>query len=102
MGVSSNVFLPIVSLNVKRDSSLFEELYHYWDGESHKKRYLLNRLASGISLQVINELGYCDVIIRKLSKITSYLSVVNTLSYEQLAENGFHRLISDISGNNNQ
>lgn len=88
---------PIVSLRCKRDSTFFKKMYDYWDAEYHKKRDLLNCLSSGISLQVIDELGYCDVIIRELSKITSYLSDVNTLSCEQLAENGYKRLVDEIN-----
>ena len=62
-----------------------------------KKRDLLNSLSSGVSLQVIDELGYCDEIIREMPKITSYLSDVNTLTYEQLAENDYKRLLEELN-----
>jgi hypothetical protein len=88
---------PIVTLTGKRDSAFFKALYDYWNAKYLKKRDLLNSLSSGVSLQVIDELGYCDEIIRELPKISSYLSDVNTLTYEQLAENDFKRLLEELN-----
>lgn len=87
---------PVVNMTGKRDAQFFKELYDYWNAEYLSKRQVLNELSSGTSLQAIDELGYCDVIVRELPKITSYLSNVNTLTYEQLAENGFRRVVDEM------
>lgn len=87
---------PIVTLTGKRDSIFFKDLYDYWNAEYLKKRELLNNLSSGVSLQVIDELGCCDEIIRELPKVTQYLSDVNTLSYEKLKEDNFKFLIESL------
>ena len=89
---------PVVDLTGKRDAQFFKELYDYWNAEYLSKRQVLNELSSGTSLQAIDELGYCDIIVRELSKITSYLSNVNTLTYEQLAENGFRKVVDEMKG----
>lgn len=87
---------PVVNMTGKRDAQFFKELYDYWNAEYLSKRQVLNELSSGTSLQAIDELGYCDVIVRELPKITYYLSNVNTLTYEQLAENGFRRVVDEM------
>lgn len=97
MGDVERRLFPIVTLTCKRDSTFFKALYDYWNAEYLKKRDLLNSLSSGVSLQVIDELGYCDEIIREMPKITSYLSDVNTLTYEQLAENDYKRLLEELN-----
>ena len=97
MGDVERRLYPIVTLTCKRDSTFFKALYDYWNAEYLKKRDLLNSLSSGVSLQVIDELGYCDEIIREMPKITSYLSDVNTLTYEQLAENDYKRLLEELN-----
>ena len=97
MGDVERRLYPIVTLTCKRDSTFFKALYDYWNAEYIKKRDLLNSLSSGVSLQVIDELGYCDEIIREMPKITSYLSDVNTLTYEQLAENDYKRLLEELN-----
>ena len=87
---------PIVTLTGKRDSIFFKDLYDYWNTEYLKKRELLNNLSSGVSLQVIDELGCCDEIIRELPKVTQYLCDVNTLSYDKLEEDDFKFLIDSL------
>lgn len=95
-GDIENRLFPIVAINNVRDATALKELHDYWDLEYQKKKTILNDLPSGASLQAIQELGYCDQIIRELPKIVNYLSDVNTLSLEELSANKFELLINKI------
>lgn len=95
-GVENRLF-PIVTIEKSRDASFLKELLVYWESLYQQKRTILNDLPSGVSLQAINELGYCGHIIRELPKIVNYLSDVNTLTKEKLSENHFELLLKKIS-----
>jgi len=75
---------------------MLKELHEYWDKAYQDRKKVLNELPSGVNLQVIDELSCCDTIIRELSKIVSYLSQVNTLSYEKLTANDYDLLIREL------
>lgn len=87
---------PIVTISNRRDAAYSKELFDYWDSEYQKRKNILNDLPSGVSLQAIQELGYCGLIIRELSKIVNYLADVNTLTMAQLSENHFEVLLEKI------
>ncbi len=87
---------PVVSISGQRGSEMLRELYDYWDNEYQERKNLLNNLPSGVSLQVIDELSYCDTIIRELTKIVNYLTQVNTLSYDELRNNRYDRLVKEL------
>lgn len=87
---------PIVTISNRRDAAFFKELFEYWNSEYQKRKEILNDLPSGISLQVIQELGYCNLIIHELQMIVNYLADVNTLTLAQLSENNFKLLTEKI------
>jgi len=94
--VESRLF-PIVTIAGKRDAGFCQRLYKFWNDEYLKRKDVINELPSGVSLQAIEELSYCDMIVRELPKITSFLSNVNTLTYEQLSANDFKVLVEEIN-----
>ena len=88
---------PIVTISNRRDATYSKELFDYWDSEYQKRKEILNDLPSGASLPAIQELAYCDHIIRELPKIVHYISDINTLSIEKLSENHFKLLVERIN-----
>lgn len=95
-GNVENRLFPIVTIDNGRNATVLKDLHGYWDLEYQKKKMILNDLPSGASLQAIQELGYCDHIIRELPKIVNYISEVNTLSLEELSANNFKVLINKL------
>lgn len=87
---------PIVTINNCRDVTYINELRKYWELQYREKRIILNDLPSGASLQAIQELSYCDHIIRELPRIVNYLSNINTLTMEKLSANSFELLINEL------
>ncbi len=96
-GNVENRLFPIVTIGKCHDVSFFKELFEYWESQYQQKRKILEDLPSGASLQAINELGYCDHIIRELPKIATYLSDVNSSTIEKLSENHFEMLITRLN-----
>ena len=88
---------PVVSITGQRGSEMLKELYEYWEGIYQEKKTMLDDLPSGISMQVIDELGYCGLIIGELNNIVSYLTQTNTLSFKDLSSNDFDKLINELS-----
>lgn len=87
---------PVVSITGQRGSEMLKELYGYWERIYQEKKTMLDDLPSGISMQVIDELGYCGLIIGELSNIVSYLTQTNTLSFKDLSSNDYEMLISEL------
>lgn len=85
---------PVVNITGHRGSEMLKALFEYWENIYQEKRTMLNNLPSGISMQVIDELAYCGVIIGELSKIVGYLTQTNTLTYEELKADNYDVLIS--------
>lgn len=90
---------PIVTIDNCRDANYSKKLHKYWDLQYQKKKTILNDLPSGASLQAIQELSYCDNIIRELPRIVNYLSNINTLTMEKLSANSFELLIDKLYNN---
>lgn len=87
---------PIVSITGRRGSEMLTELYEYWEKIYQGKKATLNDLPSGISMQVIDELAYCGLIIGELPKIVSYLTQTNTLTFNDLSSNDYEMLINEL------
>lgn len=87
---------PVVSVTRHRGSEMLKELYEYWENIYQEKKTTLNDLPSGISMQVIDELAYCGLIIGELPKIVSYLTQTNTLSFKDLSSNDYEMLIGEL------
>jgi len=99
-GNVENRLYPIVNITGTRGIDIQKKLYDFWNDEYQRRLIALNKLPSGVSLQVIEELSDCDTIIRELPKIVSYITQVNTLNYEKLRENGYERLVKELEKNN--
>ena len=95
-GNTEKRLFPVVSFTGNRGSDMLKELHEFWDKAYQDRKKVLNELPSGVNLQVIDELSCCDTIIRELPKIVSYLSQVNTLSYEKLKANDYDLLIREL------
>ena len=87
---------PIVSITGHRGSKMLKELYEYWDNIYQDKKTMLIDLPSGISMQVIDELAYCGMIIGELPKIVSYLTQTNALTFNALSSNDYEMLINEL------
>lgn len=95
-GDAANRLYPIVNITGTRGTDMQKRLYDFWNVEYQKRVIALNELPSGVSLQVIDELSYCDTIIRELPKIVSYIAQVNTLNYDELRRNGYEKLVKEL------
>ena len=87
---------PIVSITGHRGSEMLTELYEHWENIYQEKKTKLNDLPSGISMQVIDELAYCGLIIGEIPKIVSYLTQTNTLTFNDLSSNDYEMLINEL------
>lgn len=87
---------PIVSKSLKLDLAAYSDLVSYWQKEFETRKHVLMDLQSGVSLQALDELSYCDKISRELPKIWKYLQDQNYLTEEILMSDNCRKLIEEI------
>ena len=87
---------PVVLID-GRDATSLEEYKKYWNEEFEKRREIVSTSPAGGLKLAIEELYYCDAIVRELPKLWSYIAKYNTSTIEQLKENGYKTLIDSIN-----
>lgn len=88
---------PVVSKNLNFDLACYSELVKYWQDEFDGRKQVLNALPSGVSLQALDELSYCDKISRELPKIWKYLQDHNHLTEDILMSDNCRQLMEEIN-----
>jgi hypothetical protein len=87
---------PIVKLgDMKREAQEFEKLREYWNGEYNHRKALSDQ--PGVQRPILEEIGYIDFILNKLSEFWEYLCKVNTSKIEDLMANNCKMLIDEIN-----